>query len=116
MADRHYPPMVQELGLRCSWVAPTRRFVYALTGVLLAGPVSESVRARSLASLSSRLSPALRSFTEGGLQMHMAEVVEDGIGLFHSFWGRFLATRRRRKPISLSLVAMVRWQGSWSSA
>src|SRR3954453_10908478 len=55
--------MAQELGLRCSWVAPDRRFAHAPSGALLAGPVSESVRARSLASLSSRLSPALRLFT-----------------------------------------------------
>jgi hypothetical protein len=47
MADRQYPPMGQELGLRCSWVATARRFVDALTRVLLAGTVSESVRART---------------------------------------------------------------------
>src|SRR4051794_40502444 len=97
MADRQYPPMVQELGLRCSWVAPARRFVYALTRycllapsaspfahaltqVLLAGPVSESVRARSLASLSSRLLPALRSFTEveGGLRADSSRAKRSG--------------------------------------
>ncbi len=49
---------------------------------------------------------------QGGCAVGLLEVLKDGAGLFHSFWGRFLATRRRRKPKSLSLVATVRSHGS----
>jgi GNAT superfamily N-acetyltransferase len=41
------------------------------------------------------------------LLMHFLEVVEDGVGLLHFFWGRHLATLRRRKPRAFSLAPIV---------
>src|SRR3954447_15515625 len=51
----------------------------------------------------------------GRTPMDLRQVLEDGIGLLHFFWGLLLTTVRRRKPRRLSLAAMVGTEGNWSS-
>src|SRR6516165_3867914 len=51
----------------------------------------------------------------GRTAVDFRQVPEDGIGLLHFFWGRLLATVRRRKPGTLSLAAMVCTEGNCSS-
>ena len=47
-----------------------------------------------------------------GLGVDHLQLLEDGVGLRDSFWGRHLATLVRRKPSRLSLVLMVCWVGN----
>src|SRR5262249_28623254 len=45
----------------------------------------------------------------------LCQILEDGMGLLHFFWGRLLTAVPRRKPRRLSLEAMVRTEGNCSS-
>ena len=45
----------------------------------------------------------------------LLQLLEDGVGLLDSFWGRHLATLVRRKPSRLSLVLIVCWVGNSAS-
>ena len=49
------------------------------------------------------------------LLMHLLHLGEDRLGLLHFFWGRHLATLRRRKPKAFNFTPMVWVLGSWSS-
>ena len=50
-----------------------------------------------------------------GLGVDLLQLLEDGVGLRDSFWGRHLATLVRRKPSRLSFVLIVCWVGNSAS-